>query len=190
MNQCKSIALIGYRATGKTFLGRILAKEVQLPFVDMDEVLADSLGMSIHEWVSSFGWESFRQAESKLLQELAGRPPMVLATGGGVVLSASNRMVLRRHFRVILLQASLETICERLGNDPATPSQRPALTNLRLEEEIRSLLASRLPLYQETAHFSLLSDVDSPTVTVQKILGFLEGELSDAPCGDFTNSRE
>ncbi len=180
MTQNKSIALIGYRATGKTFLGRILARALRLPFVDMDQELTRILGTSIQEWVSAFGWESFRQAESELLGALARKPPMVVATGGGVVLSASNRLILRRHFHVIWLQASFETICRRLGDDPATASQRPALTRLTPEEEIRSLLASRLPLYTEVAHFTLSSDVDSPSLTVQRILAFLESVSLDA----------
>lgn len=180
MSQRESIALIGYRATGKTFFGRALARELRLPFVDMDEELAKILGMNIQEWVSASGWDSFRQAESRLLEELAGNPPMVLATGGGVVLSPSNRAILRRHFRVIWLKASIETIRRRLGEDPVTAAQRPALTDLPLEEEIRTLLASRLPLYHETAHLILFSDVESPRATVQRMLTFLKGTPMDA----------
>lgn len=176
MSREKSIALVGYRATGKTFLGRILAQELRLPFVDMDQELAATLGMSIRDWVCAFGWESFRQAESRLLEVLVMRPPMVLATGGGVVLSASNRLVLRSRFRVIWLQASLDTICRRLEDDPATASQRPALTELPPREEIRSLLAFRIPLYQETAHFVLSSDQESPFSLVQRVLDFLQSE--------------
>lgn len=190
MNQIKSIALIGYRATGKTFLGRILAGELRLPFVDMDQELTKTLGASIQEWVSAFGWESFRQAESELLGALARKPPMVVATGGGVVLSASNRLTLRRNFRVIWVQASFETICRRLGDDPVTASQRPALTQLTPEEEIRSLLASRLPLYAEVAHFTLCSDVDPPSLTVQRILAFVKNEPLDAARQAITTHQE
>lgn len=190
MDQKKSIALIGYRATGKTFLGRILAQELRLPFVDMDQELDGILGMSIRDWVSAFGWESFRQAESRLLEVLAMKPPMVLATGGGVVLSASNRLVLGRQFRVVWLQASFETIRRRLGNDPATASQRPALTELPPEEEIRSLLASRVPLYMEVADFTLRSDVDPPSVTIRRILAFVEGDPSHVPRQGITTHGE
>lgn len=190
MSQKKSIALVGYRATGKTFLGRILSKELCVPFVDMDEELGKRLGMSIQEWVAAFGWESFRQAESRLLEELALKPPMVLATGGGVVLSESNRLTLGRHFLVIWLQASFETICRRLGDDPATSTQRPALTGLPKEEEIRSLLASRLPLYTQVAHFTLCSDVDPPSISIQRILDFVEGESLDGPREGFTTHQE
>ena len=97
-----------------------------------------------------------------------------------MVFSASNRATLRRHFCVIWLQASIETIRRRLGEDPVTAAQRPALTDLPPEEEIRTLLASRLPLYQETAHLVLFSDVESPRATVQRMLTFLEGTPMDA----------
>lgn len=170
----KSIALIGFRATGKTLLGRILAQECGLPFVDMDEMLSESFSMSIRNWVALAGWESFREAESRLLAQLVERPPMVLATGGGVVLSDSNRLTLREHFTVLWLQASFESIYQRIQDDPCSDSQRPALSMLTAEEEIRQHLAARLPLYREVADFTLRTDQGTPATNVEEILSFLD----------------
>lgn len=182
MYKAKSIALIGFRATGKTHLGRMLAQECGLPFVDMDEVLSASFSMSIKEWVALAGWESFREAESRLLAQFVGKPPMVIATGGGVVLSDSNRRILREHFTIVWLQASFESIYQRIRDDPCSGPQRPALSALTLEEEIRQHLAARLSLYQDVAHFTLRTDQGTPATNLEEILSFL-----DRPCDTRTS---
>jgi shikimate kinase len=169
-----SIAFIGFRATGKSFLGKILAETLNRQFVDMDERLIESFGRPINEWVAIHGWQSFRQAESKLLEALSTERNIVLATGGGIILSSQNRETLRTHFLVVWLQASPETIHARLTRDPKSPSHRPALTTLSLKEEIRELLAERSPLYEETAHLIITTDNAHPAELVSGIRGFLE----------------
>ena len=89
MDEKTRIALIGFRASGKSLVGKLLAEELNLSFVDMDERLVASFGRGIDQWVQAHGWESFRQAESELLEELSREQGLVVATGGGVVLSAS-----------------------------------------------------------------------------------------------------
>jgi shikimate kinase len=153
-----NIALVGFRACGKTTIGRILAARRGWSFVDMDEELVTRFGAEIQAWVLEHGWESFRDAESQLLAELATHTRQVVATGGGVILRADNRELLHRHFLVVWLQASVENIQARLAQDPKTASQRPPLTDLPLRDEIRHLLEQRTPHYDATAHLALATD--------------------------------
>lgn len=164
-----NIALIGFRASGKSLIGRLLAEQCHLSFVDMDERLVASFGRDIDQWVAAEGWESFRQAESDLLAELAHGQGLVVATGGGVILNAHNRRLLKTHFHVIWLKASLETTCLRLLSDPNTVRNRPALTALPLRQEIEQILAARTSLYEETADIVLDTDTAPPAELVSKL---------------------
>ena len=153
-----NVALIGFRATGKTTVGRALAAKLGWTFVDMDERLMTEFGADIQTWVQEHGWEAFRDAEARLLDQLAVGQQQVVATGGGVILRAGNRELLRQHFLVIWLQASASAIQARLSHDPKTATQRPPLTELSLQDEITVLLEERTPLYAATAHVSLDTD--------------------------------
>jgi shikimate kinase len=180
-----NIALIGFRASGKSLVGKLLAQECHLSFVDMDERLVASYGKDIDQWVQAEGWESFRQAESKLLEELARGQDLVVATGGGVILSAHNRRRLKTHFRVIWLKASLETTCLRMLSDPGTGKNRPSLTALPLREEIEQTLAARSAFYEEIADFALETDTIPPADLVSRLRSRLwpdrkEGESADS----------
>ncbi len=165
----RNIALIGFRTTGKSLIGSILAKRLQRTFVDMDVNLVKSLGQDIDSWVRSHGWESFREAESKLLATLARQDCLVVATGGGVVNREANQQRLRRSFVVVWLRASPRTIMTRLAGDPKTAANRPPLTDLPLEEEILHLLEERSPHYAESADFTIDTDYASPKDLATKI---------------------
>ncbi|MGV8075540.1 MAG: shikimate kinase [Syntrophobacteraceae bacterium] len=170
------IAFIGFRATGKSQVGGILAKRIGWEFLDMDERLVANLGMDIQTWVLASGWESFRETESKLLEELTVMDKIVVATGGGVILSPANRKRLRENFLVVWLQASSETIAERISQDPKTISQRPALTELPLREEINSLLLQRFPLYEECADIVLSTEKASPDALALEIESLIKAK--------------
>ncbi|MCU0588088.1 MAG: shikimate kinase [Syntrophobacteraceae bacterium] len=164
------IAIIGFRATGKSLLGRKLAARLGWSFVDMDDELVASLGMSIQEWVELHGWEAFRREESRLLADLAGRDRLVVATGGGVVLEPGNRTTLRESFEVVWLRARQTTILSRIRSDDRSAGYRPPLTSLPLEQEIEVILKERLPLYAETADHALEVDGLAPEAIAQKLL--------------------
>jgi shikimate kinase len=142
--------------------------------MDMDDELVALLGMSIDHWVRLHGWEAFRREESRLLQDLAGRDRIVLATGGGVVLEPVNRAVLREVFQVIWLKAGKETILSRITSDARSAVYRPPLTGLPLDEEIEEVLEARLPLYHEAAGHSIEVDQLAPGVIVSRLLQLLQ----------------
>jgi shikimate kinase len=165
-----NIALIGFRATGKTAVGQALATTLDWTFVDMDEQLTADFGTDIHTWVRQHGWDAFRDAEARLLGELANGQEQVVATGGGVVLHPVNRERLRQRFLVVWLQASAATIEARLAQDPKTATQRPPLTDLSWQDEITQLLAERTPLYAASAHMALATDGQDVALLVASIL--------------------
>jgi len=176
MEQPFSIALIGFRTTGKSVTGRILAHELGLTFVDMDEQLTESFGESIEAWVRKHGWRAFREAESKLLEKLSRKTHTVVATGGGIILSPVNREVLRRCFFVVWLEASPETIQLRMTHDPQTSANRPPLTELPMKEEIESMLRERTALYEESCDLRMLTEGLSPGEVAARIITFLGGK--------------
>ena len=166
----RNIALIGFRATGKTAVGKILSRRLNRIFLDMDEHLAASAGREIACWVRLEGWNSFRQAESELLKTLGTRDGLVVATGGGVILSPENRGVLKNSFFSVWLKASSETIHSRIVADPQSCSTRPPLSELPLEDEIRKLLSEREPLYLQTADLH----IDTEGKTASQVAGEIE----------------
>jgi shikimate kinase len=158
-----NIALIGFRATGKSTVGQILARSLNRSFIDMDRRLIQDAGLDITAWVSRNGWTSFRRAESGLLEILRLQKNLVLATGGGIVVDPVNREALRKDFFTVWLKATSHTIFSRLNSDPDSCRTRPALSALPLEEEVLKILCEREPLYTESA--DLVVDTDSKTVS-------------------------
>ncbi|WP_448383725.1 shikimate kinase [Desulfosoma sp.] len=158
----KRIALIGFRASGKSTLGPIVARALGWRFVDMDEVLSASLGLSIAAWVDRFGWESFREKEARLLVELSQDDEIVVATGGGVVEREDNRSVLREAFFTVWVRCAPEILCRRLACDEKTAPSRPSLTGRGVLAEAAEVLARRTPWYEASAHLVLEGDTLSP----------------------------
>jgi shikimate kinase len=167
-----TIYLVGARASGKTTIGRALAKALGYAFVDTDHYLTETSGMTVAEVVAAEGWEGFRRRESDALHAVSA-PGTVVATGGGMVLSGANREYMREHGTVFYLEVPVEIMAERLGNDP-NASQRPTLTGRSIIEEIKEVFASREALYQGVAHHIL--DGCSPVeAVVREAVEFLRG---------------
>ncbi len=167
----RSIALIGFRATGKSTVGEILAARLGWSFIDMDRRLVGDAGCDIAAWVELHGWGAFRRAESGLLEVLRLRPNLVIATGGGIVLDRQNREALRRDFFTVWLKASRQTIGTRLNSDPDSPLSRPPLSNLAPEEEIAKILSEREPLYSKVADMAIDTEEKLPAQIVAEITG-------------------
>jgi shikimate kinase len=151
----RNIALIGFRATGKSTVGEILARDLDMEFIDMDKRLTSDAGRDIATWVKQEGWDSFRKAESGLLDLISLQNGLVVATGGGIVLDARSRSVLREQFFTVWLKTAPETIYARLTSDPESAQTRPPLSELPMEDEIRKVLCEREPLYALAAHVEI-----------------------------------
>lgn len=143
------IVLIGFRGTGKTAVGKALAAQLNIPFLDTDTAIEKREGERISKIFETLGEEYFRKVEREVVASLADFNG-VISTGGGVVLNPTNIENLRRGATVFLLSADEERILERISR-----SDRPPLSNLPLREEVSHLLTMRRPYYTQAADFCL-----------------------------------
>jgi len=143
-----NIFLVGPMGSGKTTIGRRLAGELGLDFVDSDHEIEARTGASIPLIFDIEGEAGFRRREKAMIDELTRREGVVLATGGGAVLDPDNRRHLHERGTVIYLQAEADTLYERTRAD----RNRPLLQTEDPRARITALLAERDPLYRETAH--------------------------------------
>jgi shikimate kinase len=146
----RRVTLVGYRACGKSTVGRLMAARLGWPFVDADQELERRLGMSIADLCAARGEAAFRDQEQALLAELTGMAgPQVLATGGGVVIRSANRERLRSHGGLVVwLRAAPAVVQERLRRNPGG---RMSLSGASPAEEAPRIMAEREPWYQEVA---------------------------------------
>lgn len=165
-----NVVLIGYRGTGKSTVGKIVAARLGRVLVSTDAEIVKLIGQSIPEIVEQHGWEYFRDLESKVCQELAGRNGLVIDTGGGAILRSRNVEVLKETGRLFWLTASVSTITERIGHD----TQRPSLTGVKsFVDEIQDVLRERTPKYQAAADYIIETDERSATQVADEILARL-----------------
>jgi len=174
----RNLVLIGGRACGKTSVGQALARALQRPFVDLDQVLVAEAARSIAEIVAAEGWPGFRQREKELVARLGARPGQVLAPGGGVVLDPENVALLREHGLVIWLYADPATLRQRLRQDQGSQDFRPSLTGADPGAEMERVLAEREPLYRAAAHVTLDTTELAIQEVVHYILRIIEGKPS------------
>ncbi|MFZ5425916.1 MAG: shikimate kinase AroL [Thermodesulfobacteriota bacterium] len=167
----KNIYLVGPRACGKTTIGRMIAEKLGRPFMDLDEEFVETTGRTIADVVETEGWEGFRELETSVLAAVSETPGNVVATGGGAVLKARNRELLAQGV-VVYLQADPEKVVARLMAE-LLPEQRPALTDLSLEDEVRRTVAEREPYYMAVAH------VVAPERPLEELAERLARELTD-----------
>lgn len=151
---------------GKTTVGRLLARALNWEFVDCDREVEARSGVSVSTIFELEGEAGFRKRESAVLEELAARERVVIATGGGAVLDPDNRELLRSCGLVIYLQASADEIARRTANDRS----RPLLQTQDPRARIEQLIVERAPLYEQTAHLSFTSAAANPRKLVKRIL--------------------
>jgi shikimate kinase len=170
-----NIYLIGYRAVGKSSVGRSLASTLNRPFIDTDSELSEQAGMTISEYVHKMGWSAFRDLERTILQQISNRDSQVVATGGGVVLEPQNVRSMRETGTLVWLKASPQTIKERLLNDQQSEQNRPALSSKGTVNEIEEILTQRTPYYEQAMNFSIVTD----GLSIAEICADLVSQLPD-----------
>lgn len=173
------VALVGLPGSGKSTVGRQLARRLQRAFSDSDHVIEDRLGCSIREYFEREGEDSFRDVEEAVLDELSLQNLGVLSTGGGAVLRPNNRKRLKERTTVVYLKSNPDELFRRLRHDVNRPLLQVADPLTRL----RDLHAARDPLYRETAHFTVETGRPSVGTLVNMILMQLElsGEVARHP---------
>ena len=160
------IALVGLPGSGKSTIGRYLAKRWSMPFVDVDVAIEEHIGCTIRDFFAKEGESRFRDVEQEVLAALLARPEKtVVATGGGAVLKAENRQELAGHAQVVYLSASPHEIAKRLQRD----TQRPLLQVDNPLQRLLDLHAIRDPLYKEVADFVVAGSGLSATQVAQRV---------------------
>jgi shikimate kinase len=173
-----NIVLIGMRGSGKTTVGSILGRRLGRELVEMDDLIARKAGMSIPEIVARHGWTKFRDIEAELTPAVSRRNNAIISAGGGVVTRENNIKELKRNGVLVWLNASVDSLLERIGQDPG----RPPFVNGRSQRDDMSLtLAERESLYQQAAEFTVDTEHKTPEAVANEIIGLLkqQGELTD-----------
>jgi len=166
------IFLVGMMGAGKTTVGKLLARRLSRRFVDTDQEVQNRTGVNITTIFEIEGESGFRRRESAILQELAAQVDLVVATGGGIVLAAENRELLKTSGTVVYLRASADDLFGRTRRDRS----RPLLQTDDPRAKLSELLAVRDPLYREVADIIM----DTSTQSVHALVRQLERKLSSA----------
>ncbi|MFO0707504.1 MAG: shikimate kinase [Nitrospira sp.] len=165
-----NIVLIGYRGTGKSTVGNVLAARLGRRLVSTDVEIVRRAGRTIPEIVAQHGWEHFRDLESAVCQDFSLQDGLVIDTGGGAILRPQNVECLKKTGTVFWLTASVGTIASRIGRD----NQRPSLTGTKsFVEEIEEVLAERTPKYQSAADHTVSTEERTITQIVDSIVSCL-----------------
>ena len=162
-----NLVLIGYRGTGKSTVGKILAERLGRELVSTDAEVFRRARLSIPDIVQRFGWDHFRDLESEVCRDLAGKDGLIIDCGGGAILRQQNVDCLKKNGVLIWLTATVRTIADRIGAD----TQRPSLTGTKsFTEEVEEVLRERQPKYKAAANHMIETDGRSVTEVAEAIL--------------------
>jgi shikimate kinase len=165
-----NIVLIGYRGTGKSVVGQILAQRLNMEYVGMDAAIVERAGMVIPQIVEKRGWPGFRDLETQVALDLAGRDNLIVDTGGGVIERPDNIPALEKNGRIFWLKATVDTIVRRIRGD----DQRPSLTEGKsFTEEVAEVLERRTSQYQAAARYAIDTDALTPEAVADEIIRLL-----------------
>ncbi len=167
----KNIVLIGFMGTGKSTVGKILAKKMNRALVDIDHLIEEKEKRKIFEIFEKEGEDYFRRLEKKVILDVASHSGQVITTGGGAVMDAENLAALRSNGLLVALTATPETIYRRVKD----ARHRPLLKSQDVTGEIRRLLEARTPVYK-TADLCFASDGQTGPQVAARILEALEKE--------------
>lgn len=173
----RNVFLIGPMGSGKTAVGKALARMLRVPFVDSDREIERRTGVDIPYIFEKEGEAGFRDRESETIDALTQREPLVLATGGGAVLRPENRRHLAERGCVIYL----ETTVGQLVNRVRRSQNRPLLRNVDPRARLLQLMEERGPLYREIADFTVATDGRRVKVVAEQIARILPRTSEHAP---------
>ncbi len=176
--------LIGYRGSGKSTVGRVVAERLDLPFSDSDDAIEAESGMSIKDIFAQKGEPWFRDLEAKVIAELSadrevaadqvGRAlSRVVALGGGAVLRESTQEILKATGVCVWLSGSAEFLYQRIQADQATQLRRPNLSQVGGYDEVVELLRKRTPIYERLSDITIAVEGKTPDQVSDEIVGYV-----------------
>jgi shikimate kinase len=164
-----NIVLVGYRGTGKSAVGAIVAERLGMQCIAMDAKIVEKVGMSIPEFVEKHDWPAFRNVESEVARELSGVDNIVVDSGGGVIERPENIDALRTNGIIIWLKASVDAIVSRIEGG----TERPSLTGVKsFTDEVEEILDRRIPKYAAAAQYEVDTDDLTPEQVADRVVGF------------------
>ena len=167
----ENIIITGFMGTGKSVVAKELARKLKMKFIDMDRIIEEGQGMSIADIFSRYGENYFRQQENKLVKELSQKENMIIATGGGTLLSSDNTRILGQRGQIICLYADSRTIYNRVKRR----NNRPLLKGENVLSDIDRLLEERKKIYD-----NIKWKIDTTNLNIQevtdKIIALLKSE--------------
>ena len=149
MDENKNIILVGLMGSGKTTIGKQLSKSLERKFLDTDHAIEEKTGVDVSTIFELEGEEGFRSREHNFLKDLKGSQKLVIATGGGIVISIKNRDLLKKLGCVVYLRSNIKDLVSRLKDDKT----RPLIQNVNLSQKINDLFNERDPLYSSVANY-------------------------------------
>lgn len=167
-----NVILIGPMGSGKTTIGRLLARELNRPFFDADSELEKRTGVNI-PWIFDVEGEAgFRKRETSIIEKLTEKKNIILATGGGAILKEENRNFIKSRGVVIYLSVSIDSQIERTSQN----QNRPLLQVEDIKKQLQKLHQIRHPLYESIADFHIATDKHSINNIVTQCLEYLANE--------------
>ena len=163
-----NVILTGFMATGKSKVGKEVARLLKMKFIDTDDLIEKKVGMKISEIFANEGEEYFRNIESEIAKEVGSLDHCVVATGGGIVVRQKNIDNLTKNGKIIYLSASVKKILERVCKN----SDRPLLNTKNKKSKIEKLLAKREPYYKKN-DFSVDTTNTTPIEAAKKIIEYI-----------------
>mgnify|MGYP001618177432 CR=1 FL=1 len=159
----KNFVLTGMRGSGKTTIGKKLAKKLKYKFLDSDELLEKDFHCSISQFIEKNGWNKFRTKEKNMIKKLSQKKGFVVATGGGSIIDQENEKMLKKNGMVIFLNCPIKVLQKRIDNDPLTPKRRPPLKNLK------TIYEERKKRYHESADLVIYSENEDENHIIEKL---------------------
>ncbi len=169
----RSVVLVGLMGAGKTRVGGILARMLQIPFVDSDLEIERAAGMAVADIFSSYGEPAFRDCEAKVIARLVRAPVQVIATGGGAFMNEETRAILKKEAITIWLRADIDVLLERTAHS----GRRPLLLTDDPRVVLQRLMDMRYPVYAQ-ADMTVDSNVQTPQDMARQLVEALRQYIS------------
>jgi shikimate kinase len=163
----RHIILTGFMATGKSEVGRRLARSLGRAFVDTDALVEADAGRTVAEIFATEGEPAFRARERAAVARACAMPPAVIAIGGGALVDPESRRTLAESGTIVCLQATPEEILRRVGDAASRPLLAAAKDRAERLERVRGLLAERAPVYALATHTVDTTGLDPDAVAAR-----------------------
>jgi shikimate kinase len=190
----KNIVLIGMRGSGKSTIGRQLARRLCLKYIDTDRKIEIESGQKIPDMIATYGWEYFRRLEKEMCRKMADREDTVIATGGGVVLDSDNIAALKTNGTLVFLLVEPQDLRRRLAQSQGP--KRPSLTGQAPADETAAIWEQRKPLYFAAADLVVgppdksLNDSEAIEAACEELIGRLPAFGHSFELGASTKSEQ